>query len=1002
MVKKFLASLPRKKYIHIVASLEQVLDLNATSFEDIIGRLKAYEERVADEDEETQGEQDKLMYAPSETRYDQSTQDQNGFNGGRGRGGQSRGRGRGRGRSNGTKDLSKIQCFRCDKFGHYASNCPDRLLKLQETQANDQDDTQVADGLLMNEVIMERAETKCLQLDSSQDKSARWHARLEHIGSDAMRTMMSKELVVGIPRLFDPTSGRIVVSHNVEFNEDSSWEWNASEEEIQGDSGRFKLRLRDGENRGIEGTDEEDEIVESNNNENQSNEETSENDEEADALDQPDAPRRSQRMSDLGILTYYLGIEVCQRERGIALKQEAYAKKILMEAGMGECNSSYIPMDPGLKISKAKQDRSINETEYRRNNGCLRYLLHTRPDLAYSVGVLSRYMQEPKESHGAALKQVLRYIQGTVSYGLVFARSSKIVLVGIKFKEMRELIGIQDVSRVDFKLKGEIISRFSFAAKQGVEESIRRYSTGSSLEKSIAKLQEEVVDDEIAKIQHDFEAAKQSFLRIPDALKSMPKMNPEGIYVNKNVRLDTVEVYGFDYDYTLVHYTANLQSLIYDHAKEHLVNELRYPESCLKFKYDPSFPIRGLCYDKLKGCLLKLDFFGSIEPDGCFYGRRKLDLEEVIKIYGTRHIGRDQARGLVSLLDFFCFSEACLIADVVQHFLDEKLEFDPSYVYHDVNHSIQHVHRSGVAHKTILSDPERYLVKNGQLFRFLNTLRENGKKLFLLTNSPYYFVDGGMRYLLEDSLGTGDSWRELFDVVIAKANKPDFYTSEHPFRCYDAEKDTLGFTKVDAFDPNKIYYHGCLKSFLEITKWHGIEVMYFGDHLLSDLRGPSKAGWRTAAIIYELEHEIRIQNEDSYRFEQYRVVYKKNEATDPCNFLSTQAKFHIIQELLGKLHATVSSKKSEAYKSLMEELNLERRRARCNMKNMFNKYFGATFLTDTGQESALAYHIHRYADVYTSKPENFLFYPPETWLSVPYDIKIMPHHLKVPATLFKT
>ncbi|KAL8140091.1 hypothetical protein V2J09_006112 [Rumex salicifolius] len=130
-----------KKFIHIVASLEQVLDLNKTSFEDIIGRLKAYEERVADEDDETQGEQDKLMYANSDNQSDQPTQDQTGFNGGRGRNGQGRGRGRGRGRSNGTKDLSKIQCFRCDKFGHYASSCPDRLLKLQETQANDQNDS---------------------------------------------------------------------------------------------------------------------------------------------------------------------------------------------------------------------------------------------------------------------------------------------------------------------------------------------------------------------------------------------------------------------------------------------------------------------------------------------------------------------------------------------------------------------------------------------------------------------------------------------------------------------------------------------------------------------------------------------------------------------------------------------------------------------------------------------------------------------------------------------
>ena len=82
LVKKFLKSLPRKKYIHIVASLEQVLDLKTTSFEDIIGRLKAYEERVA-EDEETSEEQRKFMYANSEQ---QSTRSYNGNNRGRGRG----------------------------------------------------------------------------------------------------------------------------------------------------------------------------------------------------------------------------------------------------------------------------------------------------------------------------------------------------------------------------------------------------------------------------------------------------------------------------------------------------------------------------------------------------------------------------------------------------------------------------------------------------------------------------------------------------------------------------------------------------------------------------------------------------------------------------------------------------------------------------------------------------------------------------------------------------
>lgn len=79
----------------------------------------------------------------------------------------------------------------------------------------------------------------------------------------------------------------------------------------------------------------------------------------------------------------------------------------------------------------------------------------------------------------------------------------------------------------------------------------------------------------------------------------------------------------------------------------------------------------------------------------------------------------------------------------------------------------------------------------------------------------------------------------------------------------------------------------------------------------------------------------------------------------------------------------------------MDELNEERRKVRCTMKNMFNGSFGATFVTDMGQESAFAYHIHRYADVYTSKPENFLLYPAEAWLHAPNDIKIIPHHLKV-------
>ncbi|XP_024006397.1 uncharacterized protein LOC112082915 [Eutrema salsugineum] len=143
LVKKFLSSLPRSRYIHIIAALEQVLDLKTTTFEDIVGRLKAYEERICGEEEQT--EQGKLMYANTDT---QSSQGNQGYGRGRGQGGRSYGRGRGRGRNgnynNQQRDISKVVCYRCDKTGHYASVCPDRLLKLQETHEEESDDTHEA------------------------------------------------------------------------------------------------------------------------------------------------------------------------------------------------------------------------------------------------------------------------------------------------------------------------------------------------------------------------------------------------------------------------------------------------------------------------------------------------------------------------------------------------------------------------------------------------------------------------------------------------------------------------------------------------------------------------------------------------------------------------------------------------------------------------------------------------------------------------------------------
>ncbi|GJY78472.1 zinc finger, CCHC-type containing protein [Tanacetum coccineum] len=127
-------------------------------------------------------------------------------------------------------------------------------------------------------------------------------------------------------------------------------------------------------------------------------------------------------MSDLGLLAYYLGIEVTQTGGEITIKQTGYINKILKETSMMDSNDTKIPMDPGTKLVKAEDGNSVDATYYRSLIGSLRYLLHTRPDLSYSVGLLSRFMQDPKDHHLKAIKQVIRYIKGTKEHGIIYKK----------------------------------------------------------------------------------------------------------------------------------------------------------------------------------------------------------------------------------------------------------------------------------------------------------------------------------------------------------------------------------------------------------------------------------------------------------------------------------------------------------------------------------------------------------------------------------------------------
>jgi hypothetical protein len=128
------------------------------------------------------------------------------------------------------------------------------------------------------------------------------------------------------------------------------------------------------------------------------------------------------QMSDLGLLSYYLGIEVAQKPGHIVLGQATYAEKLLEREGLSTCNSTTVPMEPRLKLSKHGGGNAVDTTQYRSVVGGLRYLVHTRPDICFAVGYLSRFMEAPTSEHWNAMKHLLRYIAGTKDLGCCYAR----------------------------------------------------------------------------------------------------------------------------------------------------------------------------------------------------------------------------------------------------------------------------------------------------------------------------------------------------------------------------------------------------------------------------------------------------------------------------------------------------------------------------------------------------------------------------------------------------
>lgn len=123
-------------------------------------------------------------------------------------------------------------------------------------------------------------------------------------------------------------------------------------------------------------------------------------------------------MIDLGQLHHFLGITTTRSDKGLFLCQSSYARDILNRAHMTNCKPCATPVDTASKLSATDGALLTDGTLYRTLAGALQYLTFTRPYITYVVQQVCLFMHAPREPHFAFMKRILRYLSGTLDFGI--------------------------------------------------------------------------------------------------------------------------------------------------------------------------------------------------------------------------------------------------------------------------------------------------------------------------------------------------------------------------------------------------------------------------------------------------------------------------------------------------------------------------------------------------------------------------------------------------------
>ncbi len=473
------------------------------------------------------------------------------------------------------------------------------------------------------------------------------------------------------------------------------------------------------------------------------------------------------------------------------------------------------------------------------------------------------------------------------------------------------------------------------------------------------------------------------------------------IFCNRNLRMDEIEVIGFDMDYTLALYRQRaIEQLSVECTLEKLVTKRGYPEEILKLDYDPTFAIRGLVVDRRFGNIFKMDRYGHVER--VYHGRRLLNREERRMLYRLQRPRLSSPR--YAWIDtLFALPEAVMFARIVDYFDGQDKRASYGKLWQDIRDCIDEAHRDESMKRVIKAHPDEYIVRDPELAATLHKFRSSGKRLFLLTNSFWDYTDHVMAYLLDGQLAAYPTWRNFFDAVVVGAAKPAFFTEKRPFVELDQKGEPRGapFGATGALLRGHVYQGGNVVDFDHLLGGGGDRVLYIGDHIYGDmLRAKKSSVWRTAMVVQELEHELEVGTQMKQELRRIEELERRRVRLD--------SELSFRQQVLRSLARLEPNQAPGLDGDALEAARAEARRQldglRASLRAVeeevaaldqevdrgFNPWWGALFKVGV-ENSRFGEQVEDYACVYTSRVSNFLAYSPLRYFRSPRDY--MPHEL---------